>query len=97
MPILFDDDEAAYLQWVAAHPQGFVVNLDRRRTMPQYPMLHLANDASISSAAIGNFTTGDYIKVCGEDRTKLAQYCEREFERKLVPCRHCFRETPTGD
>lgn len=86
----FDNDEIAYLNWVAAHAEGFVVNSDRARRMPQYPMLHRSSHSLVSSPNIGNFTTGDYIKACGDDLDELLAYIEHEFEQTITFCRQCM-------
>ena len=53
---LFDNDEIGYLKWVQANPQGFVANVDRAGTVPQYPMVHAATHGSMSSSKIGTWT-----------------------------------------
>ena len=90
MPILFDDEEEAYLLRIEANPDGFVVNTDRRRTMPDYPMIHAANHKSLSSDKIGGFTSGAYIKICSPHRAKLEKFCEREFGRQVTVCATCL-------
>jgi hypothetical protein len=67
----FDNDEVAYLEWVEANPRGFVANIERAGTVPQYPMVHAATRGLISSPKIGNFTTGDYVKLCCTDLSAL--------------------------
>lgn len=90
MPIRFDDEEDAYVRWLAEHPDGFVANVDRARTMPQYPMLHLASHGLISSERIGGFTTGAYLKICGTDLTKLEGALTAEYGRKPTRCDVCM-------
>lgn len=92
MPLLFDNEEDAYLRWVAENPTGFIVNLDRAKRMPMYPMIHAAIHRSLSSAEIGNFTTGDYIKICGNSRQALEAFCEREYGRMPQPCLQCLKD-----
>ena len=87
---LFDNDETGYLRWVQANPHGFVANVDRAGRVPQYPMVHAATHGSMSSAKIGNFTTGDYIKFCSTDLAALEQYSQTKFDRALTRCSTCM-------
>ena len=87
---LFDNDETGYLKWVQANPRGFVANVDRAGTVPQYPMVHVATHGSMSSAKIGNFTTGDYVKFCSTDLDALEQYSQPKFGRALTRCSQCM-------
>ena len=80
MPELFDSDESAYLQWLAAHPSGFVVNT-RRRGDPEYVVLHRATCSSISRpttvASPGGFTERSYIKICAGGVEELRHWARR--------------------
>ncbi len=87
---LFDNDENGYLKWVLANPNGFVANVDRAGRVPQYPMAHAATHGSMSSAKIGNFTTGNYIKFCSTDLAALEQYSKTNFGRSLTRCSICM-------
>ena len=88
------DDEKRYLDWVARHPDGFVANMDRKGNFPQYPMVHAATHGLISSSKIGNFTTGDYFKICSDSLEDLEAYARTHYGRKLTFCRarHCVRK-----
>lgn len=90
MVLLFDNDEAAYLRWVNENPDGFVVNIDRGEQMPMYPMVHSAKHRSVSSASIGNFTTGEYVKYCCTNLAELEAFAERQFRLPLNRCRQCM-------
>ena len=90
MVVLFDNDENEYLKWVQANPGGFIANIDRTERMRQYPMVHLATHAALSSPKIGNFTTGDYIKVCSTDLEALERFAARYFRRGLTRCGQCM-------
>lgn len=87
---LFDNDEAGYLKWIQANPHGFVANVDRAGTVPQYPMVHVATHGSMSSPKIGNFTTGAYVKLCCTDLAALEQYSQTKFGRTLTRCSQCM-------
>jgi hypothetical protein len=86
----FDRDEAGYLRWLTANPEGFVLNADRAGVMPQYPMIHRASHKLVSSPQIGNFTTGDYIKMCSADLDALAEAGRQRFGRAPTYCRQCM-------
>lgn len=87
---LFDNDEAAYLAWVQANPNGFVANIDRAQAFQQYPMVHVATHGLVSSPKIGNFTTGDYVKFCSTDLDALERYSQAKFGRPLTRCSQCM-------
>ena len=87
---VFDNDEAGYLKWVQSHPNGFVANVDRAGRVSQYPMVHAATHGSMSSAKIGNFTTGDYVKFCSDELDALEEYSEKRFGRSLTRCAICM-------
>ena len=76
----FADDDAAYLDWIAANPGGFVVNTPR--AMPATSMiLHRATCRSISAlqpqAGVGGFTERDYIKICAAEIGDLREWAAR--------------------
>jgi hypothetical protein len=85
----FVDDDDGYLEWVVAHPDGFVINVERSpRTA--YTVLHRASCRTISGdPARGAQWTHDYIKVCG-DRTELEEFASRDVGGPAQPCGLCF-------
>lgn len=89
MVLTFDNDEEAYLRWIEAHTDGYVANVDRAATMPQYPMVHTARHRVISSAEIGGFTTGAYIKHCSDSLDALLAFCQKTYDREPTLCRQC--------
>jgi len=91
MVSVFDYDDESYLEWIGANQGGFVANVDRNRNVPQYPMAHLATHRLMSSAKIGNFTTGDYIKFCSTSLTELEHYARSKYGRSLTQCSVCMR------
>ena len=86
----FSDDEAAYLQWVQSHQYGYVVNLDKARIYPQYPMVHRASHKLISSPERTNYTTNEYMKVCSTDLAALERWSQQECGRVLNRCATCM-------
>jgi hypothetical protein len=61
--IRFCNDDLKYLDWIASHPDGFVLNV-RRVADPDYVILHRARCRSISNdgQAPGAFTERNYQK-----------------------------------
>ena len=87
---IFDNDEEGYTRWVLAHPEGFVVNVDRAQKVPHYPMVHQATHKLISSQEIGNFTTGKFLKICSADLQELDNYSQSKYGRSLNYCSVCM-------
>lgn len=81
----FVDDDPGYRDWLARHPDGFVINAERNPTAA-YLMLHHAGCRTINGVpARGSTFTGDYIKVCG-DQDEL-----EGFARQLPESTHRHR------
>ncbi len=88
----FIDDDAGYLAWVRAHPDGFVVNAPRSGgSVPL--ILHGARCTFISSVIRSNYTTTSYYKVCAEDREALLRWLQGRAG-KWKTCPVC---TPFGE
>jgi hypothetical protein len=81
----FVDDDAGYLDWIATHPQGFVLNTYRRPT-PAYLMLH---HASCRMLRVRSNWTKDYRKVCGE-RGELEAFARQEVRGHTTTCSRCL-------
>jgi hypothetical protein len=71
---VFKDDNAGYLAWLAANPQGFVVNSDRE-PKASYLVLHRATCEAISSPQDRNWS-GPYIKTCSTDLPELENWAK---------------------
>lgn len=85
----FVDDDGGYLEWLEAHPDGFVINT-ARSPRPAHVMLHRASCRTISGdPARGVRRTHDYIEVCG-DRNELEQVARRQIGGAAKPCRRCI-------
>jgi hypothetical protein len=90
----FIDDDAAYLGWLADHPDGFVINTGRTPSAA-YLMLHRASCGTISGTpARGSTFTGDYTKVCG-GQEELDAFA-RQLGGLASPCRLCLGQWPRG-
>jgi len=84
----FEDDDTGYLAWVQGHPDGFVVNCERRPS-PAYLVLHRAECAHITRATQPGRWTADYIKVCAPKLAELEGWARTEVGGQLQPCHWC--------
>ena len=77
MPAQSFSNYADYRNWLAGHPDGFVVN-SGRASSPNYVVLHRARCRHISvpvhEAEPGGFTERDYIKIAGDDIESLREW-----------------------
>ncbi|MGH3928319.1 MAG: hypothetical protein ACRDTT_36570 [Pseudonocardiaceae bacterium] len=84
----FVDDDTGYLQWLTAHPDGFVLNADRNPT-PAYLVLHRASCHTISGTpARGSRWTGDCIKICGMQH-ELEEFARANVGGEARACGLC--------
>jgi hypothetical protein len=85
----FRDDEAGYLRWIAANPDGFVLNV-RRTPDPNYVVLHRATCGSISTPrGPGAYTCRAYRKICADDMHELQFAAGKEGRRDGSFSRRC--------
>jgi len=83
----FADDDSGYLQWLADHPDLFVLNTGRTST---YLRLHQASCGTINGTpARGARWTGDYIKVCGT-RHELEEFVRGNVGGEARQCGLCL-------
>lgn len=89
----FDGDDAGYLEWLHAHPDGYVVNVQRDRS-PDYVVLHRATCIFISRPVKqGGYTERNYVKYCAEtevDAGFAAAICGRKRGSFSRRCSHCI-------
>jgi hypothetical protein len=86
----FVDDDPGYLDWVARHPEDFVINTGRAPSA-SYLMLHRAQCGTITGRpARGTTFTGDYAKVCG-GREELEAFAE-QLGGHPQPCGLCLNQ-----
>jgi len=89
----FRGDDAGYLDWLATHPDGYVLNV-RRNASPDYVVLHRASCGSISNRALapGAYTERGYRKICADTAEGLRTAAAREgrpdgsFSRRCGLC-----------
>ncbi|MEX3937392.1 hypothetical protein AB4Y32_37640 [Paraburkholderia phymatum] len=100
----FRKDERGYLAWLAANPQGFVLNRYRNENSASYLVLHRATCRLVSqlsgNARAGGFTERGYIKICASDVETLAGYARQHASKHGKPGRSfskvCAICDPTG-
>jgi hypothetical protein len=70
--IRFSDDDLGYLAWIAAHPDGFVLNV-RCPPDPHCVVLHRANCKSVSNDTFepNAFTGRKHHKICATSEAEL--------------------------
>jgi len=84
----FLDDDSGYLQWLATHRDGFVINTYRKPT-GTYLVLHRATCRTISGTpAVGSRWTVDYAKFCG-GRSELEAFARNEVGGEPRICGRC--------
>jgi hypothetical protein len=87
--IEFHDDDAGYLDWIARHLNGFVLNV-RETPDPEYVVLHRARCPSIStSREPGAYTERSYRKYCSESVEDLRHAARQEGRRDGSFSRRC--------
>jgi len=80
----FRDRDAEYLGWVAAHPDGYVINIGRSRR--GYARLHRATCGTITSRPP---LTGPYIKICSGTLAELDRWALSRTGAVAERCRTC--------
>jgi hypothetical protein len=85
-PVSFLDDDAGFLAWLAQHPEGMVLNVERRSA--RHARLHRAGCPTLAGGA-GKTWTLSYRKVCGTDRGALEAWTRDEAGGDPDPCKRC--------
>ncbi len=87
MEIFVDDDEG-YLAWLREHPEGYVVNADRRRTPRTSGYTTRLQDDQPRTAS-GRAWTVTSTKICGR-RDELGRWAEGTVGGTPSPCPSCM-------
>jgi hypothetical protein len=86
--VVFVDDDAAYLHWIAANPNAHVLNV--ARSLAATPTLHRAACHTISGTpARGRVWTGPYIEACAGDAAALQRWSKANIGHAPRPCGAC--------
>jgi len=85
----FHDDDPGYLAWTAAHPGGYVFNIQRSLN-PADARLHRADCYTINGQpARGRTWTGPYIKVCSVSAPDLLGWARTYSPTGIPRCGTC--------
>ncbi len=90
--VMFRDDDAGYLSWLAAHPDGFVLNIARALSVAD-ARLHHASCRTLHRAAAGALTHS-YVKVCSTSRPELDMWITRNARGPVRTCGTCAASAP---
>ncbi len=86
----FVKDDAGYVEWLSAHPTGYVLNTYAHVTSA-YVILHRASCGTVNRPlAAGRSWTFQYGKACSDDRTEIEAWALRETGKSVEPCGHCL-------
>ena len=73
----FENDDAAYLKWIAENPEGFVLNVERS-PRPEYLVVHRATCSTIAKARHdGAYTERGYRKIVANELNELRGFARR--------------------
>lgn len=77
MPVVFDNDDNAYQDWIQQHQKGYVANT-KRSPGSSYYLIHRASCRTISSYddthRAGGYTERDYVKIASINLKDLEQW-----------------------
>jgi hypothetical protein len=86
---VFRDDDAGYLAWLAAHREGYVINIVRGYSVTA-GRVHRAGCRTISGKnPRGGAWTGPYVKICAENLAALEQWATDQVGKQVPPCGSC--------
>lgn len=83
----FVNDDDGYRHWLAAHPDGYVLNCNHR-PQPSYLKLHRTSCRHMNRPDVTNWT-GSYAKVCSADVALLDQWAISEVDTQPDRCPVC--------
>ncbi len=85
---IFQDDDDGFLDWVEAHPDGYIINADRN-PKPSFLVLHNSPCRHIDGTQ-GVERTKNFVKVCSDDRNELEEWAVNTVGGEVTLCRTCF-------
>ncbi len=90
----FRDDDPAYLSWVAAHAEGYVINIQRSLD-PADARMHHAHCYTINGEPPrGRTWTGPYVKICSTSLGELDRWVLEQTGSGVRPCGVCQPPSP---
>ena len=85
----FHVDDQGYLAWTAAHPSGYVINIQRSLN-PADAHLHRADCHTVNGRpARGATWTGPYIKICSASARELQDWARANLSEAIPRCGAC--------
>ncbi|BBZ13592.1 hypothetical protein [Mycobacterium branderi] len=87
--IEFRNDDAGYLVWLAAHPEGYVINIARNHNATQARVHHARCRTISGQISVGSTWTGPYVKVCAEHLAELERWAIETVGQPASPCGTC--------
>jgi hypothetical protein len=88
----FQDDDRGYVNWVAAHRSGYVMNIQRGLNPSDARVHHASCRTIIGEPPRGGPWTGPYVKLCSTELTELDAWAKTRFGRAITRCRICHPE-----
>jgi hypothetical protein len=85
----FRDDDAGYLAWLAAHPNGYVINIARSHSATEARVHHAGCRTISGENPREGAWTGPYVKVCAEHLAELEQWAINQVGEPIPPCGTC--------
>jgi TPR repeat protein len=85
----FRDDDAGYLTWLAAHPDGYVINIERSHSGAEARVHHAGCWTISGQSRVGVALTGPYVKYCAEHLAELDQWAISNVGEPIRRCGTC--------
>jgi hypothetical protein len=85
----FRDDDAGCLAWLAAHPDGYVINIARSHSATEARVHHAGCRAISGQSSRGGTWTGPYVKVCAEHLAELERWGIDQVGESIRRCGIC--------
>jgi hypothetical protein len=82
----FRDDDAGYLAWLAAHPDGYVINIARGHSSSAARTHHAGCRTITGANPAGGTWTGPYLKVCAEQLAELGHWAIETVGQPILTC-----------
>jgi hypothetical protein len=85
----FRDDDAGYLAWLAAHPNGYVINILRSHNATEARVHHADCRTINGQNPLAAGWTSQYVKVCAEQLAELDQWASDQVGGPIPRCQTC--------
>lgn len=85
----FRNNDAGYLAWLAAHPDGYVINILRGLNASTARIHRAQCRTIIGKPPRGGQWTGPYIKICADESTQLDRWSYKYVGQAIPRCAIC--------